>query len=91
MTAKLILILLGLGLTSLALLAQRQHRIDTAFEMTRIHERCDEARTTLWDVRCSIAQHIATLGPTDWTEPDLKNTQHLAKTHTNQAGDSNGG
>ena len=45
MTAKLMLILLGLGLTSLALLSLRQHRIDTAFEMTRLHDRCDQVRT----------------------------------------------
>ncbi|MEE2906449.1 MAG: hypothetical protein VX527_01310 [Planctomycetota bacterium] len=91
MTAKLMLILIGLGLTSLALLAHRQHRIDTAFEMTRIHDRCDDARTTLWDVRCRIAQYIATLDPLDQIEPDAATQQHLAKTHLNQPSISNGG
>ena len=37
----------------------RQSRIDTAFETTRLHNRCDQARTSLWDIRCSIAEHIA--------------------------------
>ncbi|MDG2424902.1 MAG: hypothetical protein P8M22_13110 [Phycisphaerales bacterium] len=70
MTAKLMLILLGLGLTSLALLSLRQHRIDTAFEMTRLHDRCDQVRTSLWDIRCNIAQHIAQPKPIDPLEEE---------------------
>lgn len=91
MTAKLMLILIGLGLASLALLAHRQQRIDTAFKMTRIHNRCDEARTTLWDVRCRIAQYIAKLEPLDRVEPDPETRQHVAKTLPNQPSIPNGG
>ena len=63
MTAKIMLILLGLGITAMALLSQRQQRIDTAYEITRIHSKCDEIRTSLWDVRRSIAQEIVQLKP----------------------------
>ena len=65
MTAKILLILLGLGATAMALLAQRQQRIDSAYELTRIHARCDDIRTSLWGVRRSIAQEIVNLKPQD--------------------------
>ena len=91
MTAKLMLILLGLGLTSLALLSMRQSRIDTAFEMTRLHHRCEQARTSLWDIRCNIAEHIAqeldTLAPLDMEQPD---TTQLADSSTNGSGEHGG-
>ncbi|MBG84796.1 MAG: hypothetical protein CMJ40_09660 [Phycisphaerae bacterium] len=63
MTAKIMLIVLGLGVTAMALLSQRQQRIDTAYEITRIHSRCDDIRTSLWDVRRAIAQEIVQLKP----------------------------
>tara|TARA_Y100000589_G_scaffold181546_1_gene171891 strand:+ start:239 stop:514 length:276 start_codon:yes stop_codon:yes gene_type:complete len=91
MTAKLMLILLGLGLTSLALLAMRQSRIDTAFEMTRLHQRCDQARTSLWDIRCNIAEHIAQeIDTLDPLEAESKDTTRLAENSTNDS-DEHGG
>ena len=77
MTAKIMLILLGLGVTAMALLAQRQQRIDTAYELTRIHSRCDDIRTSLWDVRCSIAQEIVNLKPQEPADtPDNAQVVH---------------
>ncbi|MCH2134595.1 MAG: hypothetical protein MK116_12700 [Phycisphaerales bacterium] len=61
MTAKLMLILVTLGLTALALLGYRQQRIDMAHDLTRIHDRCDQVRTDLWTIRCRIAQHVVHL------------------------------
>ena len=91
MTAKLMMILLGLGLTSLTLLVHRQQRIDTAFEMTRIHDRCDQVRTSLWDVRCTIAQHIARLEPVDQPEVDPASKQHVVRTLPDQLDTFHGG
>ncbi|MBG81274.1 MAG: hypothetical protein MK089_03020 [Phycisphaerales bacterium] len=61
MTAKLITILLALGLTAIALLSQRQQCIDLAYQITRTHNKCDRIRTDLWDVRCAIAEQVAEL------------------------------
>lgn len=77
MTAKIMLILLGLGVTAMALLAQRQQRIDTAYELTRIHSKCDDIRTSLWDVRRSIAQEIVQLKPQEPVDtPDMPQVVH---------------
>ncbi len=77
MTAKIMLILLGLGVTAMALLAQRQQRIDTAYELTRIHSKCDEIRTSLWDVRRSIAQEIVQLKPQEPADiPEMPQVVH---------------
>ena len=61
MTAKLITILLALGLTAIALLSQRQQCIDLAYRITRTHNKCDQVRTDLWDIRCAIAEQVAQL------------------------------
>ena len=61
MTAKLLTILLALGLTAIALLSQRQQCIDLAYRITRTHNTCDTVRTDLWDIRCAIAQQVARL------------------------------
>lgn len=61
MTAKLITILFALGLTAIALLSQRQQCIDLAYRITRTHNKCDNVRTDLWDIRCAIAEQVAQL------------------------------
>ena len=86
MTAKILLILLGLGATAMALLAQRQQRIDTAYELTRIHSRCDDIRTSLWDVRRSIAQEIVLMKPED----DSRDESSVPKIVQNQPDDQDG-
>jgi hypothetical protein len=90
MTAKIMLILLGLGATAMGLLAQRQQRIDNAYELTRIHSRCDDIRTSLWDVRRSIAQEIVQLKPQE--EPiDLLESSKVAHHDSNDQDGVNGG
>ena len=59
MTAKVMTILLTLGLIALGLLSQRQQRLDTAYRITRIHQQSDVARTKLWNVRSRIAEEVA--------------------------------
>ena len=90
MTAKIMLILLGLGAVAMGLLAQRQQRIDAAYELTRIHSRCDEIRTSLWDVRCAIAEEISQLRPPVVPEITSENKHVVQHQRADQGGDNGG-
>ena len=88
MTAKLMTILLALGLTSLALLGHRQQRIDTAHEMARLHRRCDEIRTSLWDIRSQIANIVRTLPAMEVPRSELADTMMIPSNELSAATDS---
>jgi hypothetical protein len=55
MFAKMLLIIITLGALAATLLVIRQHRIDAAHEMSRIHGRLLEAERRLWDARERVA------------------------------------
>jgi len=58
MFAKLLATLCGLGLTSGALLVNRQHRIDVAVEISRCGDRLRNQETTLALMQAEIATSI---------------------------------
>ena len=58
MFAKILVIVLTLGLTGLTLLVMRQQRIDAAHEMTSVHRRLVRHETELWELRSRLIQHI---------------------------------
>lgn len=58
MFAKLVVVLLGLGLTSGALLVNRQHRIDAAVEIGRAGERLRRQEASLGLLRAEVAKAV---------------------------------
>lgn len=56
MFAKLVLIIVVSGATAAALLVNRQQRIETAHEMSRVHARLVEQRRVLWQLHHEIAR-----------------------------------
>jgi cell division protein FtsL len=55
MFAKLLVIVLAIGLIAAALLMIRQQRLDAVHEMAQIHRRVNEQQTSLWLMRTRIA------------------------------------
>lgn len=58
MFAKLLATLVGLGLTSGALLVNRQHRIDVAVEISRCGDRLREQENALALMQAEIAESV---------------------------------
>jgi hypothetical protein len=58
MFAKLLLIILTAGAIAAALLVNRQHRIDTAHEITVLHRRLMGHEQTLWRMQAEVAEQI---------------------------------
>lgn len=58
MFAKLLLIILAAGAIAAALLVNRQHRIDTAHEITSLHQRLTAKEQTLWKLEAEIARRL---------------------------------
>lgn len=58
MFPKLLLIILVAGAIAAALLVNRQHRIDTAHEITVLHERLTAKEQTLWRLETEIARRL---------------------------------
>ncbi len=58
MFAKLLAIVLSLGITGIALLVLRQQRIDASHEMTSVHQRLVRHETELWELRSRLINHI---------------------------------
>jgi hypothetical protein len=56
MFAKLLAIILAVGVIGCALLVNRQKRIEAAHELTRLHQRLQQHERTLWDLKARIAQ-----------------------------------
>lgn len=53
---KLLLVVAALGATAVALLVNRQQRIETAHETAVLHERLAAQRQDLWRLRSEIAE-----------------------------------
>jgi hypothetical protein len=58
MFPKLLLIILVAGATAAALLVNRQQRIDTAHEISIVHQRLLAQDQTLWTLQRDLAQQI---------------------------------
>ncbi len=58
MFGKLLLIILCVGAIAMALLVNRQHRIDTAHEISLLHQRLLDHERTLWKLQTEIAQRV---------------------------------
>lgn len=58
MLPKLLLIIVVAGAAAAALLVNRQHRIDTAHEISTIHQRMLSQEQTLWRMRAEIARQV---------------------------------
>lgn len=58
MFPKLLLIILAAGAIAAALLVNRQHRIDTAHEITGLHQRLTGQEQTLWKLETEIAHRL---------------------------------
>lgn len=56
MFPKLLLIILVAGATAGALLVNRQHRIDTAHEISSLHQRLLSQEQTLWRLKSDLAE-----------------------------------
>jgi hypothetical protein len=56
MFPKLLFAMLAAGAIACALLVNRQQRIDTAHEMSRVHEHLLLHQRTIWDLQSQIAQ-----------------------------------
>ena len=56
MAAKLLLLILFAGATAASLLVIRHERIETAYEMSRVHRQAMERQRTLWSLRWTIAE-----------------------------------
>ncbi len=55
MFPKLLFIILVAGATAGALLVNRQHRIDTAHEISSLHQRLQAQEQTLWRLQSDLA------------------------------------
>lgn len=58
MFAKLVLVILSVGITAGVLLATRQQRVQTAHELADVQRRVAEHDRTLWRLRAEIASRI---------------------------------
>ena len=56
MFAKLTTVILSFGLTAAVLLVTRQQRIETAHEMSRVHEQILRHERSLWHLRSEMAE-----------------------------------
>jgi hypothetical protein len=56
MFAKLLLVIVAAGAIACMLLVNRQQRIESAHEMSLIHQRLIESERMLWKVRSEIAE-----------------------------------
>jgi len=56
MFGKLLLVILIAALTAVALLILRQQRIETAHEMSVVHQQMLEHERVLWELQCEIAR-----------------------------------
>lgn len=59
MFAKLLTIILAFGIVACVLLVNRQQRIETAHEMSEIHQRLAEHDRTVWQLRAEIARRCS--------------------------------
>jgi hypothetical protein len=56
MFAKLLLVILVAALAAVVLLGLRQQRLECAHRMAKLHERLNEHRQALWELRSDIAR-----------------------------------
>ena len=56
MFAKLLALILVVGVTATVLLVVRQQRLETAHEMSLIHQRLISQERTLWELRAAIGE-----------------------------------
>ncbi len=55
MFAKIIVVILGLGITASGVLVLRQQRLEAAFEMTQTHKQILQHERLLWHMRTELA------------------------------------
>jgi hypothetical protein len=58
MFSKLLFIILAVGALAMALLVNRQQRIDTAHDISLLHQRLLDHERTLWKLQTEIAQRV---------------------------------